>query len=249
MIIDAGVYMGPSLFDSGLSCEEIVRNLDRLKIDRAVLIPARPPEYSLEIANRRVSEAVKSHPDRLAGLCRIDPWQGASAVAETFRCLDEYAVGVYLDPREENFQINSESVSPIVMAAAQQDAPVVVNAGYPLVSHPTQVRDLARRFPEVQFVATNGGQINISGMLLSEARRMLEACPNIVIATSGTYREDFLEEVMTEVGEDRVLFASRSPVYDQEFELARVRLAHLEDRQKARMYGETAASVFGLEAG
>lgn len=247
MIIDAGVYMGPSLFGSGLELQEIMRDLDRLKIDRAILIPSRPPEYHLEAANCRVSAAVKSQPDRLAGVCRVDPWQGPTAVDEVHRCLNDYAVGVYLDPREENFQINAGVVAPIVTAAAEHDVPIIINAGYPLVSHPTQIRDLAGRFPEVQFVATNGGQINISGMLLYEAQEMLKACPNIVIATSGTYREDFLEEVMTEIGEDRVLFASRSPVYDQEFELARVRLAHLEDRQKNKMYAETAARVFGLD--
>jgi len=82
-------------------------------------------------------------------------------------------------------------------------------------------------------------------MLLYDARRMLEACPNVAIETAGTYREDFIEEVVTEIGEERVIFASGSPIYDQEFEMARVRLAHLTDAQKQKLWGGNALRIFG----
>jgi predicted TIM-barrel fold metal-dependent hydrolase len=154
------------------------------------------------------------------------------------------ACGLYLDPWEENFQANDDVVVPVVREAGRYGKLVVMNAGHLRVSHPTQIRDLASRFPDVQFVACNGGQINISGMLQYEARRMLETCPNVVIQTAGTYREDFLEEITTEVGEERVLFASRSPVYDQAFEMARVRLAHLSASQKEKLWGLNALRVF-----
>jgi len=77
---------------------------------------------------------------------------------------------------------------------------------------------------------------------------MLEACPNIFIQTSGTYREDFLEEIATEVGEERVLFASRSPVYDQEFEMARVQFAHLSETQKTKSWGSNALATFAFSS-
>ena len=73
---------------------------------------------------------------------------------------------------------------------------------------------------------------------------MLEKCPNIMIQTAGTYREDFLEEIAAEVGEKRVLFASRSPVYDQEFEMARVQLAHLSESQKEKLWCTNALATF-----
>ena len=73
---------------------------------------------------------------------------------------------------------------------------------------------------------------------------MPEKCPNISIQTPGTYREEFLEEIATEVGEERVLFASRSLVYDQEFEMARVQFAHLSETQKAKWWGSNALATF-----
>jgi len=250
MIVDAHVYLGSCLFGYGQSVDEVLSNMDRLGIDRAVLTPVKPHEYRLGPANDLVAECVAQHPDRLVCLCRVDPWQGEAAVAEVRRGFRELgACGLYLDPWEENFQVNEDIVLPLVEEAEHHRRPVVVNAGHVRVSHPTQIWDLARRFPDIQFVACNGAQINICGMLLSETRRMLEACPNVAIETAGTYREDFLEEIVTEVGEERVLFASGSPVYDQEFEMARVQLAHLSASQKAKVWGSNVLAAFGIPAG
>jgi len=250
MIVDAHVYLGTSLFGYGQSLAEIRDNMDRLGIRTAVLAPVKPRGYHLAPANELVAEAVKKYPDRFLGLCRVDPWQADAAVAEVQRGFEELgACGLYLDPWEENFRANDDVVAPVLREAGRYGKPVVMNAGHLRVSHPTQIGDIAARFPGVRFVACNGGQINISGMLQYEARRMLETCPNVVIQTAGTYREDFLEEITTEVGEERVLFASRSPIYDQEFEMARVRFAHLSEAQKQKLWGLNAVEVFGIKSG
>ena len=78
---------------------------------------------------------------------------------------------------------------------------------------------------------------------------MLGKCPSIIFQTSGTYREDFLEETATEVGEERVLFASRSPVYDEEFEMARVQSARLSDSQKEKLWGSNELATFAFAGG
>ncbi|HEM61584.1 MAG TPA: hypothetical protein ENO24_04785 [Chloroflexi bacterium] len=245
MIVDAHVYLGSSLFGYGQSLDEIQARMDQLGVDRAVLVPVKPGDYHLGPANELVAEAVQRHPHRFLGLCRVDPWQREAAVTEARKGFEKLgASGLYLDPWEENFQANDELVFPLVEEARRQGKPIVINAGHVRVSHPTQVWDLARRFPDVDFLACNGGQINICGLLLFEARRMLEDCPNILIQTAGTYREDFLEEIAAEVGEGRVLFASRSPVYDQEFEMSRVRFAHLSESQKEKLWFSNALGLF-----
>jgi predicted TIM-barrel fold metal-dependent hydrolase len=245
MIVDAHVYLGSCLFGYGQSLEQVRSNMDRLGIDRVVLAPVKPQDYHLGPMNEEVADAVRTDPDRFWGLCRVDPWQRETAISEVRRGFDELgACGLYLDPWEECFQANDDLVLPLLEEIRRYRKPVVINAGHPRVSHPTQVWDLARRFPDLQFVACNGGQINICGLLLSEARRMMESCPNIIIQTAGTYREDFLEEIVSEVGDDRVVFASRSPVYDQEFEMARVEFAHLNETQKAKMWAANALALF-----
>ncbi|MDB4897803.1 MAG: hypothetical protein JWN15_4065 [Firmicutes bacterium] len=245
MIIDGRVHLGEGLFGQRQTVTDLLERMDRLQIDRAILTPLRPQHYHLASENERVADAVRNRPDRFLGVCRVDPWQGADAVTELRRSVRDLGLrGVYLNPWEENFPINDEIVHPVVREAARLGVPVLINAGQVRVSHPTQVADLARQFPEVRFIAANGGNLNISGMLLSEARAMLDACPNVVIETSGTYREDFLEEVMAEVGPDRVVFASGTPYYDQEFEMERVRCAHLGEQEKMAMWSGTLRQLY-----
>lgn len=245
MIIDTQVYLGDSLFDYGHSLPEILANMNRLNIDKAILIPVKPKDYHLAPINDQVSKAVLQNPDRFYGLCRVDPWQKGAAVVEAKRGFEELgACGLYLDPLEENFAITDDHIRSILETAEAYNKPVVVNAGHVRVSHIAQIRDMANRYPGVQWVVCNGGWINSSGMLYYEGRAMMDACPNVVISTSGVYREDFLEEIFKEVGEERVLFGSRSPIYDQEFEMVRIQLAHLTETQKEKLWSTNAMAVF-----
>ena len=123
------------------------------------------PDRLIGYARMNPQRGEEAHPDRFMGLCRADPWQGEAAVREVRKGFDELgACGLYLDPWEEGFQANDDLVLPLVEEAAQYAKPVVINAGHARVSHPTQSWDLARRFPDVRFVACNGGQINICGL-------------------------------------------------------------------------------------
>jgi predicted TIM-barrel fold metal-dependent hydrolase len=64
---------------------------------------------------------------------------------------------------------------------------------------------------------------------------MLRTYPNIIMETSGIYREDFIEDTVGELGANRVLFGSNAPYMDQGFEAARIRLAHLDEQAKRLM--------------
>jgi predicted TIM-barrel fold metal-dependent hydrolase len=245
MKIDGRVHIGEALFGQRLTVADLLARMDRLHIDRAIVAPFRPRQYHLGPSNDYVAKAVAENPGRLLGVCRVDPWQGEDAVAELKRSVERLGLrGVYLNPWEENYQINNEIVHPVIREAGRLGVPVMINAGQVRVSHPSQVADLAQTFPDITFIASNGGNLNISGGLLAEARTMLESCPNVFIETSGTYREDFLEEVMTEVGNTRVLFASGAPHYDQEFEMERVICAHVDDADKQAMWSGNLLRIF-----
>jgi len=178
MILDAHVYLGQCLFGYGQSLAEVNANMDRLKIDRAVLVPVKPRDYHLGPMNELVAKAVQEHPDRFLGLCRVDPWQGEAAIAEVRRGFEELgACGLYLDPWEENFPANDDVVIPVLQAVHPYHKPVLINAGHLRVSHPTQVRDIAARFPDVQFVACNGGQITSVASCSLRPGRCLRLAP------------------------------------------------------------------------
>jgi predicted TIM-barrel fold metal-dependent hydrolase len=224
-----------------------VAGLDALGVDQALVVPARPPGYHLGPANDAVAAAVGEHPERLVGFARVDPNLGDAAAAELGRGVGELGLqGLFLHPWEETFRVNAPFVDPVVEIARRHGVPVIVAAGYPWLSEGLQVGDLARRFPDVRFVATNGGQINISGLGQTDVELALGACPNLSVQTAGVYREDFLENVVERFGAERLLYSSAFPLLEPRLEILRARWMHVGEDARAAVLGGNAADLLGF---
>jgi hypothetical protein len=244
MIVDSLTFLGESLHGPKVAVEDLLAALAAAGIDRAVAVPAKPRGYHLGPANDLVAAAVEAHPERLTGFARVDPNLGADAAAELRRCFSTLGLaGLFLHPWEETFRISAAFVDPVVEVAREHGRPVIVAAGYPFVSEGLQVGELARRFPDVPFVATNGGQLNISGLGQTDVELALEANANLAVQTAGVYREDFLENVVGRFGPDRLLFASAFPVYDPRLELRRGQWMHVPEDARAAVLGGNAERI------
>lgn len=246
MTVDSLTFVGESLFGPAATVDELLRALDTTEIERAVVCPLRPRSYRLEEANDVVAAAVARHPDRLVGFARVDPNQSEAAAAELARATSELGLrGLFLHPWEETFRIHDERVVELLDGFA---LPVIVAAGYPWLSEGGQVGELARRLPDADFVATNGCQINISGLGQTDAELALAANANLCTQTTGVYREDFLEGVVARFGAERLLYASGFPYFDPRLEVLRARWAPgFDDRTRALVLGGNAERLFNLE--
>ena len=221
----------------------LVPALDAAGIERAVVCPPRARGHGYEVENDRVAELAGAHPDRLVGFARVDPL-APDAAAELERARNLGLRGLFLHPWEDAFRITDPAVDALIGGL-----PVIVAAGFPWVSEGLQVGELARRHPETTIVATNGAQINISGLGQKDAELALEASSNLFIQTTGVYREDFIEGVVSRFGARRVLFASGFPRFDPRLELLRVRWApNLDEQAKAAILAGNAVKLFGLES-
>jgi predicted TIM-barrel fold metal-dependent hydrolase len=231
VIVDSLAFPGDGLIEA----------LDAAGIERAIVCPPRARGHGYDVENDRVADAVRAQPDRLLGFARVDPLApGARAELERARGLG--LRGLFLHPWEDAFRITDPAVDELV-----GELPLIVAAGFPWVSEGLQVGELARRHPGTPIVATNGAQINISGLGQQDAELALEASPNLFIQTTGVYREDFIEGVVSRFGAGRVLFASGFPRFDPRLEILRVRWApHLDEQARAAILGGNAASLFGL---
>jgi uncharacterized protein len=239
MKIDSHVLFGSSIFGFHHGADAIIKKLDHLEIEKCILCPVKPRGYHLPPENDAVASAVKSHHDRFIGFVRVDPRLGREALDEMKRGFEILGLkGLYLDPWEETFQVNAEFVNPLVEEAGNYGIPVMIKGGYPVVSQPGQIADLASRFPGTAIIATSGGQINICGGALEDARLMLTENKNISMETSGIYREDFIEEMARVIGAERLIYGSSSPVMDMSLEILRIEKAHLTDEEKKKIMGE-----------
>jgi len=228
--------------------DELLARLDSAAVEQAVVCPMKPPGYHLEAANDYIAEACRRQ-RRFVGLARVDPHQGERAVRELERAIGELGLrGLFLHPWEETFRINAPRVDPLLATCAAHDKPVLIATGYPWVSEAAQVGDLARRYPNVSLLMTHGGQINISGLGQLDAFEVLRRNPNVAMETSGVYRQDFIQDVVSELGAQQVLFGSNSPRMDVRLEVERVRRAEVAESARQLMLDGNARRFFKLDS-
>ena len=248
MIVDGLTMVGYSINGYGLGVEELLVSINSNGIDKCVIAPVQPRTYRLEPQNDVVTVAQMRYPDRFIGFCRVDPRQGDDAVTELRRCVLRQGLrGLLLHPMEEGYTINDPPAVRLVREAGSLDVPVVVAAGYPWVSHAQQIRSVAEQAEATTIVMSHGGQINISGLAQADAFLAMQACGNLCIGTNGVYRQDFLEKCIEAFGRERVLFTSMAPVFDQGFELDRVRSIKMEESDRQFVLGANVVRI--LEEG
>lgn len=242
-MIDALMVLGPNRFGPTIAVADALALADALGLEAIVAAPARPMDYHLGPANTELAAAAGGSGGRIAALGRVDPTDGERAVREAVRCLDELGcAGLFLHPGEEAFPIRV--ARHVLDAIADRGRPIVVATGFPSQSEPLQVAELAARYPDLPFVLTTGGQINISGLSMVDAWLALTGTPNLAVMTNGEYRQDFIERLARDLDPARVLYASFAPAFDARFEQARIRSARLEPAARSAIEGGNAARLF-----
>lgn len=142
MIFDANTSLGQSLYGPRATVEQLLDRMDAVGIDRSIVSSFTPRDLDLRRANHAVSEIVASNP-RLVGFARIDPRLGQKSIAELEACQREGFRGVKVDPLEQAFVINSDLVFDFFKECAAAKMPALIVSGYPCLSSPIQVGDLA----------------------------------------------------------------------------------------------------------
>ena len=248
MSFDFHVNLGESYDGTRQTAAELVERMDRLNIDMALACPFKPLSYNFDQANADLAASIKNYPGRLVGAARVDPWQPSSTEQLTRALVSHGFKAIFLNPWEENFQIDAKCVDPILEIAEKRQVPVIIAAGYPWVSEALQIRDLAKRWQKVKIIMTNGGQINITGLGQADATLAMRQAANLYLDTAGVYREDFIEETVQEFGAERVLFSSNSPYFDQRYEIKRILYANVSENERQAMLTGNAKRLLAMPA-
>jgi uncharacterized protein len=248
MIFDANTSLGQSLYGPRATVEQLLDRMDAVGIDRSIVSSFTPRDLDLRRANHAVSEIVASNP-RLVGFARIDPRLGQKSIAELEACQREGFRGVKVDPLEQAFVINSDLVFDFFKECAAAKMPALIVSGYPCLSSPIQVGDLAERIPELTIIMAHGGQLAMHGLGIFDCLLVVKATERVFVETSGipeTGTEGLIERSVLEVSPDRVIFGSNSPVNDPAMELERVRVSRIPEDAKNRIMGANLAAILGL---
>ena len=247
MIIDCHSHMGPgwlAWWKNEVTEEGFIRDyMDEYGIDKACInywaIYHAPDE-----GNDYIAEFVKRYPDRLIGFACIVPRWYKTAVQEVERAVNELDMkGLKLHPTANAWHANSPLVYPVIEKAIELNLPMLFHSGKDEYSHPHNLGELAKRYPEAVFIMGHmGEEAVIEGI---EVARQYE---NIFLDTTGSYNlYRILHRAIDRVGEDRIVFGSDFPAYNPGPEIAKVRDVGLTDRQVEKIMGENMARLLKIE--
>lgn len=221
MIIDGHVRIGSSFNKTGLSIDEYVSHMESNNITKAVICPNKPISYLVEDGNALIAEICQKDPDKFIGAIRLDPWRLEASIGEIEKYSNIMDKFLYLNPFEELFQCNDEILNPLLEMAEKLNYIVIVETGYPWHSHITQVVDIARRFPNLKFFATNAGQLDLSASTLDDVAVAMDKTPNLYLGTASACGAEWIKNIADKYS-SRVYFESNFPMMDPYLEIFRV---------------------------
>jgi predicted TIM-barrel fold metal-dependent hydrolase len=191
----------------------LVRCADRLGIERLLVSqgyssPLHPSKEQMRDENDRVLRAIRRFPDRSYGSVYLSPAYPEYSVQEFNRCVRDGPM-ISVGEVEADKRCNDPGMVPIVECAAAMKAPILqhtwlkTDGNEPGESSPYDVVEVARRYPEVQFVCVHTGGNWEKGI------RIIRETKNVSAEIAGSNpTSGFVEMAVRELGAERVIYGS-----------------------------------------
>ena len=215
MKIDSHAYIGNGIYKKQ-TAEDILRDMDRVGIDKSVLVPVEEfiTVYNEE-GNRMILSEKNAHPDRFYGFAAVNPWYGKKAEEILVKAFEEGLDGAFFVSSVQGFSINDPLVDPLMEICAKYKKPVYFHTGTPAFALPLQLAYLARRHRDVNFIMGHSG----ANDFVYDIDASMKDTGNLYLDTSLNYCETIFRIVKDYP--DRVIFGSESPRSPLEFEYSK----------------------------
>lgn len=202
--------------------------------------------YFLNVSTKEAAETdlrpLQLWPDLLLGMIKLDPHDVRSSLATLDRWLrDGPMVGVYFSGGgPKALTCTHPNFVPLVERIAEYGGVIMQHTWFKTggkqglgESTPSELAELARRFPEQKFLCAHAGGEWERGI------RAVQNSPNILIETSGfDATAGFLEMAVRELGPKRIIFGSHLPSRSLGTELGKVIGAQITDQDRRSILGE-----------
>lgn len=226
-------YVVP-IFDSLISADGVVGELDRAEINLGVIFASFFPHTSGVADNVFVAQQVKLRPKRLVALAslRVDQWNrdSASQLAELERALTaDGMIGIKLAPPHAQHRLDDERLYPIYELAARLHKPLYIHTGtspFPGTrqeqpyANPAYLETAIAKYPGAVFVLGHAGYDTANHTLgyLEECIALVKKYPNVHLemgALASPKADELTAQAVSRFRSagvvDRVLYGSDGP--------------------------------------
>ena len=169
----------------------------------------------------------------------------------TYRQADQmlklpHCVGIKIHPEEHVYPFR-EHGRTIFEFAARHKTVVLTHSGH-TNSRPVDIVQVANEFPEVQVILAHIGCSDSSDRTLQVRGIQQSTQSNVYADTSSamSLTPGLIEWAVGEVGADRVLFGTDTPLYSTSMQRVRIDQAEIDDDAKRRILRDNAVSLLNL---
>jgi predicted TIM-barrel fold metal-dependent hydrolase len=231
--------------------EELVGDMDRYRIARALLAP--PPESAMgdPVAGYRWTlDAVQKYPERFGLSVRVNADEGIRAVRHLESMVrNDGARALRIVPYRDGKRASHRSYYPLYAKCIELGIPVTITVGMPLVpragivQNPKHLDRVCAFFPELVIVSAHGGAPWTSLLV-----QLLRTWPNLYHMISAyapsRYPVELVAFANTRRGREKVMYASDYPLLT--FDRARRELPEcgIDDEAMPWFVERNAARVF-----
>jgi len=231
---------------------EIMRSMDEQGVDKSVVFgfPWKNSDIFRE-ENDYILNAVERYPDRLTGLCCLDPFN-KFAINEVMRCLQQGLSGIgELAFYESGIDETAlDKLAPLFEICREKDLPSLIHTNepvghvYPGKSPNTliQIYKLVKRFPENKIVLAHwGGGIFLYNILKKEVKESLKNVYFDTAASPFLYDPEIYRLAIKLAGKNKILFGSDFPLIKPTRYFNEMKKAGLSRAQTESICGKNAA--------
>lgn len=228
-LIDSHVHMGKTSSGENLTVDQLLESMDKYNIEYSGLSILNGIETGP--LNDKVMSACDAHPDRIVGLCYLNP-RDPNAIEELKRCMDHPGMrGVKFHSWKHGYYPdNNMALDKIIDEIAKYDVPILTHTGTPSLALPQQWAQVAKRHSNVKFIFAHIGYLDYGYGCVECAKEL----PNVWVDTCGQVEIQVIEKALKDLGPDRIIWGTDWPYKYPGAEITKFEPYNLskEDQQK-----------------
>lgn len=236
MIIDAYNHIwrarpnAPELFmHEELSPERFVQEMDRSKIDKAVVCP-----LGQDIDNEYIADGVRKFPDRLIGFMEVNPRDPDADQKIRHVAREHKLKGLKLHPTMMGHPVASHPLmDPVFQACSELGLVVYGHCMHDFWVTPLQYEEMARTFPDVPLILGHMGIL----WSVAEAAMVAKRNPNVYLETSVVPLRSIRIGIQG-AGAEKVVMGTDWPANDFDLQIEMIRRATASKREFEMIAGQ-----------
>lgn len=221
----------------------VLRAIDRLGVDAICLSSILSFTSHWRLGNETVAAAAEAYPGRIFGYAVPSPFDPACDLRPYLEDRPGFLGIKVHGSMQGGTPLDDPRYFPAYELVAEKGIPVLFHAW--TQQEIRAAANVAARYPSVPVILGHSGFVDPAAR--EAAIVACKARDNLFCDTCVSYTYDgALEDLVSRIGADRVLYGSDVDFYDNAFGLGRLALSRLTDGEKERILGGNAKTLFRL---